>query len=244
MKQGTNLPLGMPRTLHLPDAPCLNTLASEACLNCPAIRRASVKRHLRFPLLPDLAYQVRSRLEGRPAGLPAGWRGLGALGFADKLERLDLPYGFLHVTAHGRSQNFIGLDDSVGVDQEATPCFHSTLFVVYTVGLADLSTRIRKHRERDATLDHLREFLVIPNLVNKHAVHTHRQDFHSKILEYRIFLGDRRDFGTSNKGEITWVEAEQHPFAQVFGDLDIDEFSFVISRRGKVRGFLSNQDHL
>jgi hypothetical protein len=81
--------------------------------------------------------------------------------------------------------------------------------------------------------------------VDEHAVNAHGQDFHAEFLELALgmFLGDRRELRASNEGEIPWVEAKQHPFAEILGKLEINELALVISRRGKVRGFPSDQDH-
>jgi hypothetical protein len=53
--------------------------------------------------------------------------------------------------------------------------------------------------------------------VDKVTVHTDRDDFDSQFLQNRIFVGDRRYFGRSDKGEITRVETNQHPFTQIIG---------------------------
>jgi hypothetical protein len=80
--------------------------------------------------------------------------------------------------------------------------------------------------------------------VNEHAVHAHGQYFHSELLELGIFLGDRRDFGGSNKGEVTWIEAQQYPFPEILGEFEIDELALMIGRRFEVWGFSSDQDHV
>jgi hypothetical protein len=42
--------------------------------------------------------------------------------------------------------------------------------------------------------------------VDEMAIYTDGDDLDSQFLQYRIFIGDRRYFGRSDKGEITWVK--------------------------------------
>lgn len=51
--------------------------------------------------------------------------------------------------------------------------------------------------------------------MNVDAVNTHREDSYAEFLELRVFGGDRRYFGCSNKCEITGVETQNYPFADV-----------------------------
>jgi hypothetical protein len=55
--------------------------------------------------------------------------------------------------------------------------------------------------------------MVIPHLVHKMAVYTHGDDFYPQFLQNTIFVGDRRYFGRSDKGEITRIKTNQYPFA-------------------------------
>jgi hypothetical protein len=55
--------------------------------------------------------------------------------------------------------------------------------------------------------------------VHEHGVGAHGKHLNAQLLELGVFLGDRRDLGGSNKGEIARIEAEHHPFAQKFAEL-------------------------
>ncbi len=61
--------------------------------------------------------------------------------------------------------------------------------------------------------------MVIPHLVDKHAVHAHGKDFYAKALELLVMIGDRRYFRCSDEGEITWVKTEDNPFSKVIREL-------------------------
>jgi hypothetical protein len=58
--------------------------------------------------------------------------------------------------------------------------------------------------------------MVVPHLVDKDAVHAHGEDFNTQLFEFFVFLGDRRDFRRSDKGEVTRVETQRHPFPEIF----------------------------
>jgi hypothetical protein len=79
--------------------------------------------------------------------------------------------------------------------------------------------------------------------VDKHAVDTHGKNFHTQFLKLGIFLGDRREFCSSNEGKVPRIKAKHYPFTEILGELEVDELALVISRSGEVRGFPSNQDH-
>jgi hypothetical protein len=64
-------------------------------------------------------------------------------------------------------------------------------------------------------MDHFGKFVVVPHLVHKDAVDTHRENFNAKLLKFRVFLGDRRDFGRSDKREIPGIETEDHPLPKI-----------------------------
>jgi hypothetical protein len=50
--------------------------------------------------------------------------------------------------------------------------------------------------------------------MHKDAVDAHGKNFDAELLELRVFLGDRRDFRRSDKGEITGIKTQQNPFPQ------------------------------
>jgi hypothetical protein len=49
--------------------------------------------------------------------------------------------------------------------------------------------------------------------MDKDAVDAHGENLYAKLLKFRIFLGDRRDFGRSDKGKIPGIETEDYKFA-------------------------------
>ena len=74
--------------------------------------------------------------QGLFARLPAR-RGGFALMFLDVLAGPDLADHLRHVAAHRRGQHLHGLEDAVGVDEEAAPDIHAVVLVINPVGLAD-----------------------------------------------------------------------------------------------------------
>lgn len=66
--------------------------------------------------------------------------------------------------------------------------------------------------------------MVNPHFVHEHTVRTHGQDLNPELLEIIMLLGDRRDFGSSDKGEVTGIKAEHDPLAEVVRKLDRGEF--------------------
>jgi hypothetical protein len=79
--------------------------------------------------------------------------------------------------------------------------------------------------------------------VNEDAVAAHGKNLDAQGFELSMFLGDRRDFGGSDKGEVTGIETEEHPFAEVVGQFDGSEFAVEICGSGKIRGFFTNLNH-
>jgi hypothetical protein len=80
--------------------------------------------------------------------------------------------------------------------------------------------------------------------VNKYAVHAHGENFYAKLLEIVVFLCDRRDLSSSDEGEITRIEAEKDPLSKIIGKFDVHEFTLMIGGSGKIRGFLTDHDHV
>ena len=181
-----------------------------------------------------------ARLEHGIARHPPGRRRLGAAAGADDLVGLDLSDGLGDPAAHRRRQDLHGLDDAVGIDDEPTAQLDPLLLVVDAVGPADVAGLVGEHVERDPAVDHLDELVVVPHLVDEVAVDADREDLATEILELLILVGDRRHFGRSNKGEVTGIETEEEPLAEVVGELDVGEAAFVVRRCVEIGGFLSD----
>jgi hypothetical protein len=49
------------------------------------------------------------------------------------------------------------------------------------------------------------------------AVRANGQYFNAHFLEFIIFDSDRCQFGRSDKGKVTWVEADDNPLAFIIG---------------------------
>lgn len=86
-----------------------------------------------LPLLPNLADQRRSRLEGRLAGDPTRGRGLSSLSLSHVLKRLNLANEFVDVAAHRRRQHLHRLDDAIGINEEAPSYVYAGLLVIDAV---------------------------------------------------------------------------------------------------------------
>lgn len=66
----------------------------------------------------------------------------------------------------------------------------------------------------------LRDSLV-PHLVDELRAHAGREHCDAQRLELVVLLGDGQDLGQSHEGKIPRVEAEDHPLAQIVGELDL-----------------------
>lgn len=179
----------------------------------PFQERLIIKRHLGFPDFPNPAHQIRTGFKRLFSGFPSGRHGLSALGFADVLEGLNLSDAFHHVSADRRGKNFKTLDDAVGVNDESASRFHAGVLQINTEDTADLAAGVGEHGEGNPSLNHPGEFMVVPHLVDKNAVHAHGKNLDAQFLEFGVFLCDRRDFGGSDKGEVTGIETKDDPFA-------------------------------
>jgi hypothetical protein len=51
--------------------------------------------------------------------------------------------------------------------------------------------------------------------VDETAVSAHGQEFDPQRLEFPVLCGDRRQFGWSDEGEVTRIEAKDNPLAFV-----------------------------
>ena len=70
------------------------------------------------PFLPDIANQIRPRFQGLLSWFPAGWSNLSTLGFTHQLECFDLANGFRNISSNGGSEDFVALNDTVGINDE------------------------------------------------------------------------------------------------------------------------------
>jgi hypothetical protein len=123
------------------------------------------------------------------------------------LEGLNLPHRLCQAPAHWRCHHFHRLDNTIGVNDESSAQLNALGFIPYSIGASHIASLIRSHVEGDASIDHLAQLMIIPHLVHKVAVYTNGNHLNAQLLQHRIFIGDRRYFRCSDKGEITWVEA-------------------------------------
>ena len=66
--------------------------------------------------------------------------------------------------------------------------------------------------------------------MNEPAVGADGEHFDAQLLQFIIDGSDRCEFGRSDKGEITGIEAEDNPLSFVIGEFDVFEaFAFDIS---------------
>ncbi len=203
-----------------------------------------IKGLVHGPCIPDPAHQFGAGFEGVLARLPAGRGGLGALALADELIGLDLAKAFQDIAAHGRGEHFHGLDDTVRIDDEPAPNIHAAVLVIDTISLAHLAPGIGEHGEGHlARCDHFGDFMIDPHLMDEHAVHAHGENLDPKLFEFGMLLGDRRDFRGSDKGEIAGIEAENHPFAQIIGQIDRGESAFEKRGCAEIGGLFADCDH-
>jgi hypothetical protein len=77
--------------------------------------------------------------------------------------------------------------------------------------------------------------------VGEIAVHTDGYDVDSEFLKFRIFDGDRRQFGWSDAGEIGRVKAQHYPLTPEIGKGDIFSGAFVKRPGGEIRGLSAYQ---
>ena len=180
----------------------------------------------RFPHLPDFSYQFRAGLESSFAWLPA--RRSGLTGLSHILESLELTDQLFGIASDRRSKNLHGLDDTVGVDDETATYVDPGGPVEYTVDFADTTLGIRQHGKRNPPLNHLGQFGFIPDLVRETAIRTDGQHLGVHFLEIIVFGCDRSQFRGSNKGEITWIEAQYNPLSFVVRELYLLEPALVV----------------
>ncbi len=156
---------------------------------------------------------------------------------------LNLTDGFSHIPANWRGQHLISLNDPIGIYDKPATIFDAGIFIIHPVRRADPSSTIGEHGIGYATCDHLFQFMFIPHFVNKNTVHAHGKHFNAKLLELWIMIGDRRYFGCSNKGKITWIETEHDPFSQVVRKFYRCELALVICGCSEIWSRFTNLYH-
>jgi hypothetical protein len=127
------------------------------------------------------------------------------------LEGFDLPNQFSDVTPYLGRQHFHGADDKIGVNDEAPADVHPGVFIVHAIDTANPSAGIGEKRERYPTLHHFGQFFFLPDFVGKTAIGADGKNFHPKGFQFRIFDGNCRQFGWSDKSEIARIEADDNP---------------------------------
>lgn len=170
-----------------------------------------------IPNLPDLAYQGRAGFEGQLAWLPTGGGGFFAARGAHVLEGLDLAHRLGKAPAHRRRHHFHRLHDTIGVDNKPSADIDAAVFIVHPVDLADGPGAVGHHRPGNAAFSHFGEFFLVPDFVDEGTIDAYGHDLDAELLKLIEFAGDRRQFGGSNKGEITRIKTDQDPFTQVIG---------------------------
>ncbi len=221
--------------------PCASALADGPAPK--GVNRAGVGRLLpRFPDFPDFADEVGAGFEGHFARLPFGRGGLGSFRLADELEGVYLAQGFVDISSDGRGHDFVRLHDAVGVDEESSADVDSHVFVVDAVDFAEVPSLVGDHGEGDSAGVHFGELFFVPDFVNELRIDRDREHMDIEFLQRRIFGGDRRQFGRSDKGEVAGVEAEHDPVAQRIGEFDAFEGTFVVRGGFEIGGFAPNLD--
>gem|GEM_PF-3830913 len=85
----------------------------------------------------------------------------------------------------------------------------------------------------------------MPYLIDEPAVNAHRENLDPESLELVFPHGNCRKLGRSNKGEISGIEAEDHPLSPLVRQTNILKSCAHKSTRLEIRGFLSNpSEHL
>ncbi len=168
-----------------------------------------------FPNFPNFAYQIWTWFERRLAWLPFRRCGFFAFSLVHVLESLHLADGFCDVSSHRWGQNLDSLNDPVRINDEATAHLNASPFIVNAVDFAHVAGCIRGHMPRDTSVNHLRQFVIVPHLVDEGAVYAEGNNLYTQVLKILIPCSNCCQFRGSDEGEIARVEAHEHPFPQV-----------------------------
>lgn len=161
--------------------------------------------NLGFPLFPDFTYQLGAGFERFLPGFPTGRHDLARI--ASMLEGFDLTDQLVRVATYFGGEHFSSPDDPIRVNNESAADVYARRLVVYSVDGPDPPATIREHGERNAALYHLGQLFLLPDLVDKAAVSTDRQDFNPQRFELVVPGSNRRQFRWSDEREIARIEA-------------------------------------
>lgn len=126
-----------------------------------------------LPFLPDLPHKIRPWLQRGLPWTPTRGRCLGSACPANQLKGLKLSNKLIHVAPHRRGEDLDCLNNPIRIYYETPPRVYPSHLIITSIGLPNLSCRVSHHSEWEAPLDHLREFLLLPDLVHELAVHAH-----------------------------------------------------------------------
>ena len=101
-----------------------------------------------------------------------------------------MPEGLANITANRRCQHFKSLYITIGVNNESTPCFNTSVIIIYAVYFTNTSVLVRQHRKGDVLIKHLRQLIIIPHLMNVNTVNTNRQHLYAQALEFCVFFSN------------------------------------------------------
>jgi len=96
----------------------------------------------------------------------------------------------LYISPDRRSEHLVPLQYALGVDNESASGLDTRFLVVDSVDRSYLASRIGEHGEGDATLDHVRQLVVIPHFVNEYAVNAHGETLDIEPLELGILFSN------------------------------------------------------
>lgn len=99
--------------------------------------------------------------------------------------------GFSDISAYRRRHDFISLHNAIRVNYEASAHLDTGIFIINAVEASNIAVLVRKHRIRNAALDHFGQLMIFPHFVDKDAVNTDGQDFYAKLLKLWEFVSDR-----------------------------------------------------
>jgi len=119
---------------------------------------------------------------------------------------------------------------------------NTVLRVINSIKCANQASRIGKHGKESASLDHLREFLLLPSLVRIDVVNAHCQNFRTQFLECGIFDGNCRQFRRSDRAEVRGIEEKDDPAASILREAHFSHLTVMQSIGREVRSFLANHD--
>lgn len=127
-----------------------------------------------FPDFPNFAGQAGAGFEGLLAGFPAGRCDF--TGGAHMLEGLNLADGFLDSASYAGGEDFHGLNDEIGINDETTADVDAGHGIVDAINGANAATLITQHGEGETALHHFGEFFFLPNFMCETTISTDGKD--------------------------------------------------------------------